>query len=220
MNSDERKPSQVFDEFWIRAVYKRKDNARSGKWMLFVPTKEIDQTWETIRHDVLKGLLGPSAKVATMMENKNAQRSDQKLICVYVSDYNDLSDVGRVLAQLRLLGFTGRLNFKTDTATLSGEYAFNSSGPVSLYTSPPNSYTFIHPGTRKVLYELPTTEVMCVYCENLVIVPASRTKDDLSDPLYSERVICGECRKRGITWDDVESKEDDDAFRRAVEKDD
>jgi Domain of unknown function (DUF1917) len=174
MYRDLRKPSRVFDQPWIWAVYEEKDNTRSGKWMLFIPNGEIDRVWETIRYAVLKGLRGCSAKVATMMENKNAISKDHKLICIYVNDYTDLSDVGRVLAWLRRLGFTETIRFKTDQATLAGEYSKRNAGPVTLYTSPDNTYSFYHSVSKEFVYGIPTTETTCGYCENLITIPAPK----------------------------------------------
>jgi hypothetical protein len=58
--------------------------------------------------------LGPQAKVATAM---HANGKDH-VICVYTYDHNDESDVRRVRQALRDLGFTAKIPYKTDEATL------------------------------------------------------------------------------------------------------
>lgn len=45
------------------------------------------------------------------------------VICVYTGDRIDDSDVKRVLGELRALGFNGRLSYKTDSDTLTGNTA-------------------------------------------------------------------------------------------------
>jgi hypothetical protein len=221
MYRDLRKPSKVYDTYWLwvekEKHHTEENDPRSGKWMLFIPNGEIDHTWEIIQHAVLHCLLGRSAKVATMKKNRLENSKDHKLICIYVNDYTDLSDVGRVLAWLRRLGFTEAIRFKTDQATLAGEYSKRNAGPVTLYTSPENTYSFYHSVSKVFVYGIPTTETTCAYCENLITIPAPRKKDDLSDPLYSEKILCGECRKGGITWEDVKWRQEDDAFLRHIE---
>jgi hypothetical protein len=64
---------------------------------------------------------------------------------VYTLDADDRADVGRVLAELRRLGFTGRLNYKADDDTLAGMYGSGA----SLYTSAQDSLQFETPKSRK-----------------------------------------------------------------------
>ena len=47
---------------------------------------EIDEWWSRIKAATENGLLGCSAKVATMRENPNAVSRDTKVICVYTYD--------------------------------------------------------------------------------------------------------------------------------------
>jgi hypothetical protein len=134
---DSHLPSRVTTSFWLFAQRQRgtypapTDNC--GKWLIFSPISEIDQIWGTIKTATEQGLLGCSSKVATAKVNPNAQNPDEKVICVYTYDSNDVEDVKRVRQQLRELGFTRRLSYKTDAATHSGEYAVRGHKGISLY---------------------------------------------------------------------------------------
>lgn len=65
----EAKPSEVTDVYWIYAKRERgkysKSTRRSGKWLVFVDTKDVDEVWAKIRKATEEGKLGDSAKVAT-----------------------------------------------------------------------------------------------------------------------------------------------------------
>jgi hypothetical protein len=101
------------------------------------PARQIDQWWERIRLATRQGL-GISAKAATARHNDLATSPRTKLICVYTRDWQDQDDVRRVLRQLRDLGVTSRLSYKTDEATLSGVYGAGS----AIYVSRPTSREF------------------------------------------------------------------------------
>lgn len=131
-----KRPMDEHKEYWLwahRRVGTYPESVRSGKWMLFIPDTEINEAWDIIRTAVEEGKLGDTAKVATAKLNPNAQDRHIKLICVYTYDAGDKEDVVRVLQTLRDLGFSQGLAYKTDEATLAGEYSFNTTGPVSLY---------------------------------------------------------------------------------------
>jgi hypothetical protein len=126
-HDDDRPPSQVTDDYWVYARRQRgrypKATVRSGKWLLFVPNEKIDEAWATIRRATQEGRLGGSAKAATARPNRLATSPDTKVICVYTYDGDDRDDVGRVLRELRALGFGARLFWKADAATLAGVYS-------------------------------------------------------------------------------------------------
>lgn len=134
-------PSQVTDDYWVYADGPAADEAdagRIGKWLVFVPARRIDQWWELVRLATGQGRLGISAKAATARHNDLATSARTKLICVYTRDWQDQDDVRRVLRQLRDLGITSRVSYKTDEATLSGTYGAGS----AVYVSQPGSREF------------------------------------------------------------------------------
>jgi superfamily II DNA or RNA helicase len=125
---DDRRPSEVFEQYWIHAERKDPDSypehgERGGKWMLFIKTAEIDEWWAKIKAATQSGLLGSSAKVATMKPNPNTAANDTRLICVYTYDLDDERDCLRVRQALRDVGVTWRIPYKTDADTYAGKYA-------------------------------------------------------------------------------------------------
>jgi len=127
---DDRRPSEVFEQYWIHAERKDADSypehgERGGKWMLFIKTAEIDEWWAKIKAATERGLLGSSAKVATMKPNPNAAANDTRLICVYTYDLDDEHDCLRVRQALRNLGVTWKIPYKIDADTYAGKYAKN-----------------------------------------------------------------------------------------------
>lgn len=135
IEQDLRKPSEINTEYWIYA-YNSKNNYpedfgdRTGKWLIFVSIKEIDEIWELVRKSVFEGKLGDSAKVATMRESPNSLNSNYKVICVYTYDYDDKKDVMRIAKELIDLGVPGKLKYKSDKATLEGKYANRGSSSI------------------------------------------------------------------------------------------
>ena len=148
---DPRHPSTVTDDYWVRAHAPDSHSLTKeaidfvGKWLVFVYMQDLDTTWAAIREATASGKLGIEAKAATARENPLGTKPGVKLICVYTRDCRDLDDVRRVLAGLRELGITYRLNYKTDDATYAGEYGAG----VSLYTSDPDSEEFHVPKSRR-----------------------------------------------------------------------
>jgi len=129
-SGDDRRPSEVFEQYWIHAERKNADSypdhgERGGKWMLFIKTAEIDEWWAKIKAATESGLLGSSAKVATMKLNPNAASNDTRLICVYTYDLDDERDCLRVRQALRDLGVSWKIPYKTDADTYAGKYAKN-----------------------------------------------------------------------------------------------
>jgi hypothetical protein len=134
--SDDPKPSQVTDVYWIYAVQKSgkypAHSERGGKWLVFVPVAQIDEVWAKIKDATEKGLLGGSAKVATAMSNPNAT-SGAKAICVHTYDWTDEKDVRRVRAVLRELGIVAKIPYKADNETRAGSYANRGHRRISKY---------------------------------------------------------------------------------------
>ncbi len=82
-----------------------------------------DAAWETIAAATECGELWHSSKVGTK-DGRNSY-----LVCVYVPDFTDRTNVARVLCHLRELGFSWPLNFKTDFMAHIGLYAFKKENP-------------------------------------------------------------------------------------------
>lgn len=125
--SSKQRPSEVKDVFWLHA--RRKTGAYpeftedGGKWLVFVPIPEVDSAWDKIKRATEEGKLGGSAKVSTARAHENTRDPDSKVICVYTYDCNDEADVKRIREELRQLGITSEIPYKTDKKTLEGKYA-------------------------------------------------------------------------------------------------
>lgn len=135
-SSDDRRPSEVFETYWIHAERKVDDSypdqrERGGKWLLFIKASEIDRWWSIIKAATESGVLGGSAKVATMKANPNAASPDTRVICVYTYDVADEADCTRVRKALRDLGVTWKIPYKTDADTYAGKYADGRNSRVS-----------------------------------------------------------------------------------------
>jgi hypothetical protein len=102
----------------------------SGKWLLFVDRKNVDDVWVNIATAVKAGRLGPQAKVATAMPSSYG-RPGKHVINVYTIDADDREDVMRVRAELRALGFKAKIAYKSDETTREGRY--EGTGRVSKY---------------------------------------------------------------------------------------
>jgi len=131
------RPSEVTDAYWIYAERKKgkypKASQRSGKWLVFVDVKNIDEVWMKIKKATEEGKLGDSAKVATAKPNPNATNPATRVICVYTYDWTDEKDIRRVRGELRKLGITNRIPYKADKDTLSGKYSIRGNTRISKY---------------------------------------------------------------------------------------
>lgn len=92
------------------------DTPRSGKYILFFPTQDINTAWNKIKTATIKGLLGDSSKVSTKIQK--GKRKDY-LICVYTYDSKDMDDRSRIEGELLKMGFN-KFSYKTNEATLKG----------------------------------------------------------------------------------------------------
>ena len=128
-----RDPMRVTERLWLWAHNPTRTSATGygGKWLLFSAPGAVAEAWGRVRDATMTGKLGVDAKVATRKQGLPGA----VVMCVYTRDCRDLADVTRVLAELRAMGFGGRLNYKEDTATYAGIYAGDRRGPASLYTS-------------------------------------------------------------------------------------
>src|SRR4051812_165022 len=131
-----RTPSQVTDKYWVSATARMnrvRYTERSGKWLVFVPTGDLDDAWSKIKQATRAGLLGTVSKAATAMPNPNAIDPAMKVICVSTYDSADREDVLRVRQALRDLGFDRPIPYKTDRASLEGRYRVQGDERISLY---------------------------------------------------------------------------------------
>lgn len=91
----------------------------SGKWMMFVDSVEINAVWSVVARATANNELGIAAKVAP---DERDTRQD-RLICVYTKDFNDMEDVGRVIRKMRDLGLVEMrkaIYYKCDAYTYLG----------------------------------------------------------------------------------------------------
>lgn len=137
MARDERHPSQVTEDYWLYAYRlsgeypEQTDN--NGKWLIFIPESEIDNVWLTIKAAVEEGRLGSCAKVATSKPNPIAPNPKMKVICVYTYDYTDCEDVRNIRQELRNLGISWKIPYKSDKQTHAGNYSSHGRTRVSEY---------------------------------------------------------------------------------------
>ena len=135
-HSSDTKPSQVTDVYWIHAE-RRKGNypmptPRNGKWLVFVNERDLDEVWVKIKKATEDGKLGSSSKVATAKPSPLGV-TGQKVICVYTYDWTDEKDVKRVREELKKLGITNKIPYKSDEDTLSGKYKMTGHTKISKY---------------------------------------------------------------------------------------
>lgn len=122
----ESNPSEVSEVRWIYAIRAQGNypaaTEQSGKWLVFAPWNEIDEVWKKIKEATSSGKLGGSAKVATNMGSWTAADPENSVICVYTYDWTDDEDMTRIREELRALGITRKIAYKSDEDTLAGKY--------------------------------------------------------------------------------------------------
>ena len=125
---EEGNPSEVTHAAFIVATYRRKnpqpEPKRVGKWLFFVAEKYIDDTWRNVQKAVEDGKLWTKAKVSTAWRSKG----DVYVVCVYTYDCDDESDVMKIRAHLREMGFKRAASYKSDEQTIAGIYSDLSEG--------------------------------------------------------------------------------------------
>ena len=131
------KPSEVTEVYWIYASRKKGEypnsTPRSGKWLIFSDIKVVDEVWAKIKKATEEGKLGDRAKVSTAKPNPLATDPNKKVICVYTYDWTDEVDVRRIREELRKLGVTDKIPYKSDEDTLSGKYRITGYTRISKY---------------------------------------------------------------------------------------
>jgi hypothetical protein len=99
-----------------------------GKWLVFKNKEngDLDRTWETIRCAVESGELGsPLAKCSTDYDRDKEKK--EGVICVYTTA-ETMDEVGLKLIPL----VQQTIRYKTDEATLAGQYTSQGHGKVSI----------------------------------------------------------------------------------------
>jgi len=132
-------PSEATKGYWIFASRKKgkypKPTSRSGKWLIFVNMKDIDELWAKIKKATEEGKLGAEAKVSTAKPKPAdiGYKKDEHVICIYTHDSTDEKDVKRIREELRKLGITNKIPYKADEDTGKGRYAARGHKRISKY---------------------------------------------------------------------------------------
>lgn len=130
-------PSEVDDEPWIYVERKKgkypEPTDNSGKWLINVWAHNLDLVWKKIRVATEAGKLGFASKTSTAMPSPLAPKENLGVICVYTYDFTDTADVMRIREELRKIGVANKIGYKSDRATLAGEYSFIKKGRVCLF---------------------------------------------------------------------------------------
>ena len=107
--------------------------SRGGKWLIFVSSHTAHAMWNKIRIRLEEGRLGGLAKASTAKHGLSSKGSKHRVICVYTYDWKDWEDVKRIRDELRKIGITRKIPYKTDEDTERGVYRAGSSEKVSKY---------------------------------------------------------------------------------------
>lgn len=115
-------PSQVTEQPWLFAVRngRPKGVEKSGKFLVFSSVAHMDEVWVKIKQATEHGLLGGLSKVSTKQQLD--LHPGRAVICCYVEDADNESEMDRVRSSLKSLGFD-RLAFKLDADTYRGIYS-------------------------------------------------------------------------------------------------
>ena len=107
--------------------------SRGGKWLIFVSSHIAQATWNKVRTALEEGRLGSLAKASTAKHGPRSQDSRHGVICVYTYDWKDREDVERIREELRKMGITRKIPYKTDEDTERGTYSASGSEKISKY---------------------------------------------------------------------------------------
>ncbi len=152
----EKMPSNYTKDYWIFAfspTYKgeelsrihmrlirkvetmEKSELKTGKWLIFVNKENVDKIWNKIKLATEEGSLGIEAKVSAAKPKSTniGYEKDKHVICVYTYDWTDEKDVKRVREELRKLGITSKIPYKTDEDTIKGKYTSKGHKRISKY---------------------------------------------------------------------------------------
>lgn len=110
-----------------------KGTLKTGKWLIFINRRAIDEVWSIIKDATEAGGLGTDAKVATKIQADMYSERNSHLICVYTKDWKNKREVMRVRGALRKLGITHSIPYKADEDSLDGKYKNTTNGRISKY---------------------------------------------------------------------------------------
>jgi len=106
---------------------------KSGKWLIYSTSAQIDEIWNSVAAAVVSGSLGWAAKVSP-----RDREEDTHVICVYTEDFTNEEQVRAVEKGLRKVGVTSVMKYKPDVHTTLGIYRNNPWGlKPTIYTSRP-----------------------------------------------------------------------------------
>ena len=114
-------PTKVTDDHYVRAIPPSVPSQKTlGKWLVFKPLEELDKTWHMIRKAVESGELdstGATSSTAMPDPARHATNSTEGVICIHTS-VETMDEVGFKLVHM----VKQDIRYKTDEATLKGEY--------------------------------------------------------------------------------------------------
>lgn len=130
-------PSKIGSAYWVYAERITGEYPQhtiyGGKWLIFVSNFNVDRIWIKIKNATGNGSLGGLSKVATAKVNPEFSNSKVKVICVYTYDWRDEKDVKRVREELRKIGISRKISYKTDEDTDLGIYSTSGNNKISKY---------------------------------------------------------------------------------------
>lgn len=89
-------PSKATGGYWLFTLRNKgkypKSTKNSGKWLIFVDRKDVDEVWAKIKKATEKGKLGGASKVSTPKPKPTdiGYEKDKHVICVYTYDWTYL----------------------------------------------------------------------------------------------------------------------------------
>ena len=127
------KPSDYKDHFWINYFNSEKLLNRTeikkeliGKWCIFANDNVTNNLWKKlykiVDNDSVLSIKARSGMPSFESLIGRKDRYSKKVICVYVENYKDTTNVFKVRDLLRDLGIKSILRFKTDQATKEKNY--------------------------------------------------------------------------------------------------
>ena len=131
---DDDIPTQVQHEFWVYVNNGTPSTEILGKWMIFKHYFELDKVWDKVKNAVLTGTLGgcKSAKCSTLKYNPSTAGTGPQnsgVICVYTEKWN-MDEIGFKAVEIA----QEDIRYKTDAATLSGQYSHRTREKVTIKT--------------------------------------------------------------------------------------